>query len=75
MRKAQFSRDSAASGAWAGGWSETPWFYPESVAELLYYYGMIGTGLGAAQSALPRSYPRRRQPVAAHRSTRRRKKA
>lgn len=27
---------------------ETPWFYPESVAELLYYYGLIGAGFRGA---------------------------
>ena len=27
---------------------ETPWLYPESVAELLYYYGLIGTGFRGA---------------------------
>ncbi len=27
---------------------ETPWFYPESVAELLYYYGLIGAGFSGA---------------------------
>ncbi len=31
---------------------ETPWLYPESVAELLYYYGLIGRGFkGAGQKA------------------------
>lgn len=31
---------------------ETPWLYPESVAELLYYYGLIGRGFkGAGQRA------------------------
>jgi len=27
---------------------ETPWLYPESVAELLYYYGLIGRGFKGA---------------------------
>lgn len=31
---------------------ETPWLYPESVAELLYYYGLIGRGFkGMGQKA------------------------
>ncbi|MBX3011363.1 MAG: hypothetical protein KF832_07635 [Caldilineaceae bacterium] len=31
---------------------ETPWLYPESVAELLYYYGLLGRGFkGAGQRA------------------------
>lgn len=31
---------------------ETPWLYPESVAELLYYYGLIGRGFkGAGKNA------------------------
>ena len=31
---------------------ETPWFYPESTAELLYYNGLIGRGFkGAGQNA------------------------
>ncbi|MEZ4673746.1 MAG: hypothetical protein R2932_05810 [Caldilineaceae bacterium] len=31
---------------------EMPWLYPESVAELLYYYGLIGRGFkGAGQKA------------------------
>jgi hypothetical protein len=31
---------------------ETPWLYPESVAELLYYYGLIGRGFkGAGKDA------------------------
>jgi hypothetical protein len=31
---------------------ETPWMHPESVAELLYYYGLIGQGFrGAGQKA------------------------
>lgn len=30
---------------------ETPWMFPESVAELLYYYGLIGTGFKGAGPA------------------------
>ncbi len=31
---------------------ETPWLYPESVAEVLYYYGLIGRGFkGAGKNA------------------------
>ncbi len=31
---------------------EMPWLYPESIAELLYYYGLIGRGFkGAGQNA------------------------
>jgi len=30
---------------------ETPWLYPESVAELLYYYGLIGRGFKGAGKA------------------------
>ena len=31
---------------------ETPWLYPESVAELLYYYGLLGRGFkGSGQDA------------------------
>jgi hypothetical protein len=31
---------------------ETPWLYPESIAELLYYYGLIGRGFkGAGKTA------------------------
>ncbi|NJN82680.1 MAG: hypothetical protein HC802_10685 [Caldilineaceae bacterium] len=31
---------------------ESPWLYPESISELLYYYGLIGRGFkGAGQSA------------------------
>lgn len=31
---------------------ETPWFHPESVAEMLYYYGLLGRGYkGAGQKA------------------------
>ncbi len=31
---------------------ETPWFHPESVAEMLYYYGLLGRGYkGAGRDA------------------------
>jgi hypothetical protein len=30
---------------------ETPWLYPESVAEVLYYYGLIGRGFKGAGKA------------------------
>lgn len=50
MREAQFSREFGGIRRMGPARleRETPWFYPESVAELLYYYGMIGTGFRGA---------------------------
>ncbi len=69
MREAQFSREFGGIRRMGPARleRETPWFYPESVAELLYYYGMIGTGFRGAgpEAHTTNLYPRRRQPVAA----------
>ncbi len=54
MAEAQFSRQygSIRQMGPAKLERETPWLYPESVAELLYYYGLIGRGFkGAGQNA------------------------
>lgn len=54
MAEAQFSRDfgSIRQMGPAKLERETPWLYPESIAELLYYYGIIGRGFkGAGQRA------------------------
>jgi hypothetical protein len=52
--EAQFSRDfgSIRQMGPAKLERETPWLYPESVSELLYYYGLIGRGFkGAGKNA------------------------
>lgn len=54
MVEAQFSRDfgSIRQMGPAKLEREMPWLYPESVAELLYYYGLLGRGFkGAGQRA------------------------
>ncbi|MCB0124622.1 MAG: hypothetical protein KDE58_20345, partial [Caldilineaceae bacterium] len=54
VAEAQFSRDygSIRQMGPAKLEREMPWLYPESVAELLYYYGFIGRGFkGAGQRA------------------------
>jgi hypothetical protein len=54
MAEAHFSRDfgSIRQMGPAKLERETPWLYPESVAELLYYYGLIGRGFkGAGKGA------------------------
>jgi len=50
--EAQFSRDygSIRQMGPARLERETPWLYPESVAELLYYYGFVGRGIKGAGS-------------------------
>lgn len=54
MVEAQFSREfgSIRQMGPAKLERETPWLYPESIAELLYYYGLLGRGFkGAGQRA------------------------
>lgn len=54
MTEAQFSREfgSIRQMGPAKLERETPWLYPESIAELLYYYGLIGRGFkGAGKDA------------------------
>lgn len=54
MAEAQFSREfgSIRQMGPAKLERETPWLYPESIAELLYYYGLLGRGFkGAGQRA------------------------
>jgi len=54
MSEAQFSREfgSVRQMGPAKLERETPWLYPESIAELLYYYGLIGRGFkGVGQHA------------------------
>ena len=54
MTEAQFSRDFGAIRQMGPAKldRESPWLYPESVAELLYYYGLLGRGFkGAGQRA------------------------
>lgn len=54
MREAQFSRTygSIRQMGPAKLNREQPWFYPESIAELLYYYGFVGRGFkGTGQNA------------------------
>ena len=54
MTEAQFSREfgSIRQMGPAKLERESPWLYPESVAELLYYYGLIGRGFkGVGQQA------------------------
>jgi hypothetical protein len=50
MAEAQFSREfgSIRQMGPAKLERETPWLYPESVAELLYYYGLLGRGFKGA---------------------------
>lgn len=54
MTEAQFSRDFGAIRQMGPAKldRESPWLYPESVVELLYYYGLVGRGFkGAGQRA------------------------
>ena len=54
LREAQFSREYGSIRQMGPGMMEReqPWNTPESVAELLYYYGLIGRGFkGAGQNA------------------------
>ena len=54
LTEAQFSRDFGAIRQMGPAKldRESPWLYPESVAELLYYYGLVGRGFkGAGQRA------------------------
>lgn len=54
MAEAQFSREYGAIRQMGPAKleRESPWFYPESIAELLYYNGLIGRGFkGAGQNA------------------------
>ena len=50
MVEAEFSRDfgSIRQMGPAKLERETPWLYPESVAEILYYYGLVGRGFKGA---------------------------
>ncbi len=54
MAEAQFSREHGSIRQMGPSKlvRETPWLYPENIAELLYYYGLMGRGFkGAGQNA------------------------